>query len=129
MNRFALGILVALVFSACSPKVTVNYKFTGIRDGYDHKSRTHIYVDGEKAATSSEALESKPNSVSTKVPKGEHDIKVINEAFYEGKWEEHTVENGYSIDCKYENTFTFGKSRKINMVFDIDSEKAKIDVK
>lgn len=102
-------------------KVTVSWKFLNLVEGYDHDSKCEIYIDGNLVATSSVSKESKPNSVSFNVSKGSHTIKVVNYAYYEGTWEEHTIANNYSIDCLYENRMTFNKRKnKLPLVFDID---------
>ena len=46
----------------------------------------------------------------------------MNFAEYEGNWEEHTIENEYSVDCSYEEAdYDFNKgSAKLYIVFDID---------
>jgi hypothetical protein len=110
-------------------KITVNPKFVGIVEGYDHTCKTQIYVDGTLAGESPEALESKAASFSVQVPRGTHEIYVINLAFYEGNWEEHTKENNYSIDASYKGTVTLKKKMSINLTFDIDKEDAEVKIK
>ncbi len=101
----------------------IDFKFENIEEGYDHVSKTNVYVDGELAATSSEVLQSKPNSVSVSIPKGEHTIRVVNLALYQGNWEEHTVENNYSIDCLHEFTRNFQKKKyNLKLTFDLNSK-------
>ena len=102
--------------------LTVSYEFKGIVDGYDHENKTELYVDGQLVATSTVKKESEKNSVSAVVSKGKHDIKVINYALYEGVWEEHTIANNYSQDCKYETSINVTKKKsKIKLLFDIDN--------
>jgi len=102
--------------------LTVKYSFKGIVDGYDHDCKTELYVDGKLVATSTVEKESKPNSVSAKIKKGTHDIKVVNYALYEGLWEAHTIENNYSQDCLYSATINCKKkSNTIELLFDIDN--------
>jgi hypothetical protein len=55
------------------------------------------------------------------VPAGDHKLRVVNWAKYEGTWEEHTVENNYSIDCMHEEGHRFSKPEKLYLVFDLDS--------
>jgi hypothetical protein len=102
--------------------VTVAWEFKGIVDGYDHNTKTELYIDGKLVATSTEKKESKPNSVSATTTRGSHDIKVINYAQYEGSWEAHTIANNYSIDCTYQETVNCKKkNNNIRLLFDLDS--------
>lgn len=118
-----IAVIALPLFSAIAKDVTieVNYSFKNIAEGYDHKNITKIFVDGELIATSTEELESKPNSVSCKVTKGNHDIRIINYALYNGEFEEHTKDNNYSIDAIYEFSKDFKKKKtKVTLVFDVD---------
>ena len=66
----------------------------------------------------------KKNAMTVDVPDGAHDIKVVNQAYYEGSWEDHTKSNNYSVDCLYEKTVKFGKkTRKLTLLFDINKEE------
>ena len=130
-----LGLIALVVSSFTSVekggektvKVTVAWEFKNIVEGYDHNSKTELYIDGKLVATSSEKRESKPNSVSTTTTKGRHDIKVINYAEYEGTWEAHTIANNYSIDCTYEENINLNKkNNNIRLVFDVDSGTKRI---
>jgi hypothetical protein len=103
-------------------KFTVNYTFTGIEEGYDHDSKTELYINDKLVATSSVKKESEKNSVSTVLPKGTYKVRVVNYAYYEGTWEEHTIANNYSIDCLYESTIDMKKKKNtLNLLFDINS--------
>lgn len=104
-------------------KVTVEWVFTGIIENYDHNSRMEIFVDGTKVATSSVTKQSKKNSVTVKVPKGNHTLKVVNFAEYNGIWEEHSRANDYSLDGVYILNTEFKKKEKISLEFDITTEK------
>ena len=90
--------------------ITFNASYTGIIDGYDHINKTMVYVDGELAGETSELVQSKPNSCSVSVPRGKHSIRIVNMAFYEGDWEEHTKVNEYSIDALYEGEIELKKN-------------------
>lgn len=114
-----LGFLSAKKSSA----LKIDFKFENIEEGYDHLCKTNVYVDGELLATSSEELQSKPNSVTVSIPKGEHNIRVVNLALYEGNWEEHTKDNNYSIDCLHEFRYNFKKKNyNLKLVFDLNSD-------
>jgi hypothetical protein len=103
-----------------SRTVTVQYSFANTAKGFDHLTRVVVYVDHQKLTTSKSQKQSMPGKVTFDLPEGEHHILIVAEAFYEGRWEERTVENNYSIDCLYSNTLQIKKNRKIVLVFDLD---------
>ncbi len=107
-------------------KITVKYSFKGIEEGYDHDTRTELYIDDELAATSTVKKESKPNSVTAVITKGKHNIRIVNQALYEGTWEDHTIANNYSIDCLYEAEINVKKTLTIQLLFDLDSETKRV---
>lgn len=118
-----IAIIALPLFTVIAGDVTllVNYSYKNIVSGYDHLNVTKIFVDDELVATSTEKLESVPNSVSCKVSKGVHKVRIVNYAFYEGVYEEHTEANNYSIDAVYEFTQNFKKKKtKVTIVFDVD---------
>jgi hypothetical protein len=101
--------------------LAVTFKFAGIEEGYDHICKTQVWVDDELIGESGEVNESKGASFTVNVPVGEHSLRLINLAYYEGEWEEHTIENNYSIDCLWEGTHALSKkSQKVFMLFDIN---------
>lgn len=103
-------------------KLTVKWSFKNIVDGYDHDTKTELYVDGRLLATSTVTKESKPNSVSADVTAGMHQIRVVNYAMYEGNWEVHSISNNYSIDCLYEESINCNKKKNtVVLEFDINS--------
>jgi len=115
----------ALTLSSAAQKkgtITVNASYKGIVDGYDHINKTMVYIDGELAGETSELVQSKPNSCTVSVPRGSHSIRVVNMAYYEGDWEEHTIANEYSLDALYEGSIELKKKLTIDLVFDIDKE-------
>ena len=109
------------LFSQTTP-LTVNYKFANIEEGYDHDSKTVVLIDGDVVGESGVAPESKGGTFTVQVPTGMHTLRVVNLALYEGVWEEHTIENNYSIDCFYETDHFFKKPEKLYLLFDVDSE-------
>lgn len=118
-----LGVLTTSVLSAKPPKqgkLTVSWSFLHIVEGYDHDTKCIVFVDGKQVGESSVKKESEKNSITVATAQGSHEVKVVNYAFYEGKWEEHTIDNTYSIDCKFEQNITIKKKTKITLVFDID---------
>lgn len=124
MKKLLLAAILVFSISltfAQTTKLTVNVKFIGIEEGYDHQTRTVVFINGNEVGTSPETLESKTGSFTVEVPKGNHQLQVINYALYEGNWEEHSLANEYSIDCIYETTRSFKKPEKLYLLFDIDS--------
>lgn len=102
-------------------KLTVNLSFDNIVEGYDHLTKTEVYIDGTLCGTSTLRNESIPNTVICTTSKGTHAVKVINYAYVDDIWEAHTIENSYSIDCKYEASMNLKKkNNKLNIIFDID---------
>lgn len=101
----------------------VNWNFTGIIEGYDHKCRVKIYIDQKLVATSGESLQSEGGHMEIKIPAGAHHIRIITEAFYEDKWEEHTRENNYSIDAFIDEEIVFKAANEVQLTFNIDSEQ------
>ncbi|MDX2248692.1 MAG: hypothetical protein SF052_18040 [Bacteroidia bacterium] len=117
-------LLITLFFCSLSfaqnVSLTVNFKFLNVEEGYDHNTKCIVYIDDEMIGESSEGLQTKGNSFSVSVPTGEHQLKVVNMAEYEGKWEEHTIENNYSVDCIFEESHNFKKNEKLFLVFNLD---------
>lgn len=114
-------MLVTTLMVSAQAKLKVAFKFENIVEGYDHTCRTQVFVDGELVGTSPEVLESKGCSFTVEVPKGKHDVKIMNQALYEGSWEDHTIDNNYSIDCSFEDSVKFKKKHVLKLVFDIDA--------
>lgn len=114
-----LVVLAAQGFAQCT--LSVKWSFKGVEEGYDHKNKCVVFVDGEEVGQSTVTVETVPNSMKVTIPSGEHTVRVINYALYEGQWEAHTIENNYSQDCLAEKTANFGKKSKLAMVFDIDN--------
>jgi hypothetical protein len=123
VGTFALLLICGIAF-AQSTSLQVTYKFIHIVDGYDHDSKTVVYIDGKPVGESPSVKESVGATFTVKVPYGTHDLKVMNFAYYEGEWEEHTVENEYSIDCNFEESGReFGKkAQKLYLIHDIDDK-------
>lgn len=128
MKKSFLFIALAIsifTFGAHAQKkgtITVNASYKGIIEGYDHVNKTVVYVDGVQVGETSEQVQSKPNSCKVSVPRGKHDLRIVNLAYYEGTWEEHTIENEYSLDALYEGTVNLKKKLTVNLVFDIEKE-------
>lgn len=131
MKKKMLGLLAMVIMTGTlalaqkTTKMTVEFVFINIEEGYDHVCKTEVSVDGKVVGSSPEVKQSVGAKFSVQVPKdGTHDLLVMNLAKYEGNWEEHTVDNDYSIDCfvqKSGHAFK-GKGKKLYIVFDIDTE-------
>lgn len=117
-----IGFSVAA--TAQSGKLKISWSFKNVVEGYAHNNKCVVYIDDEKIATSTERSEDKKNKMTINVPMGEHHIRIVNFAQYEGNWEEHTIANNYSIDCIVDEDHIFGKSNSLSLVFDIDSGTA-----
>lgn len=102
--------------------IQLKWKFINVEDGYDHNNKVQVYVDNELTATSGSFLESEVSSCSFDVSSGSHDIKMVWLAYYNGVWEEHTVENDYSIDCIYSLKKSFSKSEQVGVIWDLDGD-------
>ena len=73
-------------------KVKIKYSFANIVEGYDHTTKTTVLVDGVQVAESNQHKESQPTEIEFSIPVGKHDIEIVNYAFYDGKWEVHSIE-------------------------------------
>ena len=126
MKLISALLLVLVLATGFTPtpgsmgSLTFKYSVTNIEPGYDHLSKLVVYEDGKIIGQSSEQVESKPNSVTVKLSKGNHNIRAVLGSKYEGNWEDHTVANGYSIDCLYDDQVVIKKKTTITLVFDID---------
>lgn len=125
MKSIQLFLLVfcfsSSIFSQTSP-LSITFKFAGITEGYDHVCKTQVWMDEDLLGESAEVNESKGGVFTVNVPYGDHALRIINLAKYEGEWEEHTIENNYSIDCLWEGTHTYSKkASKLFMLFDLNS--------
>lgn len=103
-------------------QLSVTFKFVNIVEGYDHICKTQVWVDGNMVGESKEVKESVGTTFNVNVPTGSHDVRIVNLALYEGSWEEHTVENQYSIDCLFQGNVNFKPKNKFFMLCDIDSQ-------
>lgn len=106
--------------------LVVNWVYTGVNEGYDHTCRTKVYVDNKLVATSGEQLQSKKGKLQVAVPTGRHKVRIVNESYYEGKWEEHKKENDYSVDAITEETIELKSKNTVTMIFDITSEETTV---
>lgn len=104
----------------CSTSIT--WQYLNVEQGYDHDSKLHIEIDGQLVHVSSVIPESQLGKVEVEVPQGVHTISIKSYTMYKGRWQAHTIENGYSVDALYSQQLEFkGKSKKIDLKFDFDS--------
>lgn len=132
MKHLILALLVlctSAVYAQKPCKLTVSYKFENIQEGYDHKTKTQVYVDGALAGESSEHLQSKPTKFTVKAPRGGHQVRVVTMTYYEGKWEERSIANGYSTEGQYTNRMDLGKKKSITITFDLNQSEPIVVVK
>lgn len=100
----------------------VNWKFINIENGYDHPSRMLVFVDGIELGMSAQSPESKGGTFLVNIPKGTHVIRLVNQAFFEGKWQDHSIVNNYSIDAIYEKSLAVKKGIEVTLIIDLDNE-------
>lgn len=117
----AVFALFGLTGYAQMAQLTVYYEFRNIEEGYDHETKTQVIIDGKPVGESTPHKQSKKGVLTVRFPAGNHELRVVNWAKYEGVWEEHTVDNNYSIDCMHEENRRFNKPEKLYLVFDLDS--------
>lgn len=117
----AVFALFGLAGYAQTTQLTVYYEFRNIEEGYDHDCKTQVVIDGKSVGETAPHKQSKKGVLTVSVPTGDHKLRVMNWALYEGTWEEHTVDNNYSIDCMHEEGHRFSKPEKLYLVFDLDS--------
>jgi len=119
---------VLLFLSAHSKEhlVILEWKFNGIEVGYDHLNRSKIYIDGKELPVSNSVHQSEWGSYQLKLTKSTHAIKLVNEAFYEGKWREHTFENEFSMNAICEFDLSAKGVSKVQIVFDLNSKPISI---
>jgi hypothetical protein len=113
--------LSSMTFAQKAGKLMVKYSFTNIQEGYDHDTKTEIYVDGELVGESKQHKESKPATIVASVPQGSHEVKIVNYTYYQGKWEIRSIENDYSTEGTIVKTVMIKKKKLITIVFDLNN--------
>lgn len=120
MKKLFFLLAIAIFCASCAPNLRVNWEFRNIVETYDHHNKCKIWIDGQEVGESKVSKQTEPNEMKIKVQKGVHDLKILNYALYEGKWEAHVIENDYSIDCIFAEEVEFKKKNKISLIFDLD---------
>ncbi len=113
-------LMITLTGFSQSTKFTVYVKFINVEEGYDHETRTTVFIDDQEVGTSAVTAQTKTGSFSVDVPTGNHSLKIVNYALYNGTWEEHTIENEYSFDLIHEEDHNFKKPEKFYILVDLD---------
>jgi citrate lyase beta subunit len=100
--------------------ITFKYKFIHAAEGKEINTRLKIYVDDAVKGVSLAKMETESNTVTIEIPTGKHKLRAVIESEFEGKWEEHTVANEYSIDCVYLSETDFTKHVRVDIIFDLE---------
>jgi hypothetical protein len=104
-------------------KLSIIYEFKGIEVGFDHLSIGQLFIDGKLAHETAPHLQSEKQQFTVNVPQGLHDIKLDLYAQWEGQYELHSIENGYSVDCIVQTVHEFKKKAvQFKVVFDLDDD-------
>ncbi|MNU89594.1 hypothetical protein D3C71_794390 [compost metagenome] len=113
-------VLVFLRSYSRDRSVILEWKFNGIEEGYDHLNRCRVFVDGEEVSISKTYLQSVWGTYELRLSKKEHRIRLVNEAYYDGKWVEHSFKNEFSIDAVCEFTLNAKEVSKVQIQFDLN---------
>jgi soluble cytochrome b562 len=104
-------------------KLTVVYEFKGIEEGFDHLSIGKLQIDGANKYETAPHLQSAKQQFTVDVAKSLHDIKLDLYAQWEGEYELHSIDNGYSVDCIVQTAYEFKKKAvQLKVVFDLDND-------
>ena len=122
-------VAAPVFFAQKQAKLTVTYSFENIEEGYDHQTKTQVYVDGQLKGESQPHVQSKQTTFTVDVPAGNHTVRIVNLAYYEGKWEERSIANNYNCEGFWENTFTLKKKNKVTLIFDLNLSNPVVKVK
>lgn len=129
MKNLLLGlalIVSSLTFAHKKCNLTINYEYAHIEVGYDLKVKCLVYIDDVLVGESQTHLQSQKQSFNLKVPRKNHQIKIIIMCLYNGVWEEQLVANDYSTDAQFIDEIVFGKAQNINLLFDLDKSQPTI---
>lgn len=128
MNNLLACVFVLLSLNAHSKeqRVILEWKFKGIEDGYDHLNRSKVYIDGEQMPVSQSCHQSEWGNYEAKLSKTTHKIRLVNEAYYEGRWIEHTFDNEFSINAVCEFDLNAKEVSKVQIEFDLNGSAVSI---
>ena len=111
-----------VVFKGKHYPLMVSWKFVNVEKGYDHSSRMKVSVDGVELGTSPQSVESKGGFFVVRIPKGKHVVRIVNQALFNGKWQDHSIVNNYSVEAIYEKALEIRKEVKVTLVIDLNHE-------
>lgn len=104
--------------------MSISWKFIHVEEGYDHRSRMLVYVDDLKYGVSPESIESVGAAYELQIPKGQHTIRIVNQSFVNGVWQDHTILNNYSVEAVYEKRLDVRKGVQVVLIIDLDNEQS-----
>ncbi len=102
----------------------INWRFIHVENGYDHTSRMQVFVDDIEYGTSVQSLESEGGQFNLKIPKGTHRIRIVNQSFLNGVWQDHTIVNNFSVEAVYEKSVEVKKTVRVTLVIDLNNEES-----
>ncbi len=120
MKKLTLLLFVMISFTNWS-QMTIEWRFLNVEDGYDHINKMKIYIDGEYHGETDECNQLDWCTYEFPLSKGNHNIKLLNMSLFEGVWEEHLIENNYSVDAVLEKSVKMKKKAKLKMEIDLDN--------
>lgn len=103
--------------------MSINWKFIQVEKGYDHRSRMVVYVDDLKYGVSPESIETVGEVYVLQVPKGRHRIRIVNQSFTNGVWQDHTILNNFSVEAVYEKQINVRKAVRVVLIIDLNNEQ------
>jgi len=111
------------VFKGKHYPMEIHWKFIHVEEGYDHPSRMLVFVDDIEYGTSTQSVESNGGTFALKIPKGQHRIRIVNQSFLDGVWQDHTIVNDYSVEAVYEKAVEVKKVVRVTLVIDLNNEE------
>lgn len=112
-----------VVFKGKHYPIEINWKFIHVEQGYDHPSRMLVFVDDIEYGISPQSVESTGGIFTVKIPRGEHRIRIVNQSFLNGVWQDHTILNNYSVEAVYERPLEIKKRIRVTLVIDLNDEQ------
>lgn len=120
---FFFFLLLTSKVYAVNGTLVIDWKFMNVVKGYDHQNKIVVYIDGKRVGEAKSTSQQVKGTFKCAVSTGKHSIKVVNFALYQGKWEEHTIDNGYSIDANYYVVRPFEKENNLSIIWDMKGIK------
>ncbi|WP_343631079.1 hypothetical protein [Fluviicola sp.] len=111
------------VFKGKHYPMTVDWKFINVEKGYDHPSRMLVFVDDMEYGSSVQSVESTGGNFTINIPKGQHRVRIVNQSFVKGVWQDHKIINNYSLDAVFEKSLNVRKAVRVTLVIDLNNEQ------